>query len=165
MHFENLDYDFLLGDGTGGLSIWSLKNPESPLFVGGVTSKQLEQPAGHFGNRDVPADTPARFYEGENPTVDSRRKLAFLARDPRSFGNNGHPNGRTGLYIIDVKNPWDAADPELPLGPRGPHRDLHQRLPLPVVGRSGQQRLAASTASRRTSPACCIRSGPASRPS
>src|SRR3954451_22575281 len=107
MHFENLNYDFLLGDGTGGLSIWSLKNPEQPLFVGGVTSKQLEQPAGHFGNRDVPADTPnGRFYEGETPTVDSRRKLAFLARDPRSFGNTGHPGGRTGLYIIDVKNPW-----------------------------------------------------------
>ena len=28
MHFENLGYDFLFGDGTGGLSIWSLKNPE-----------------------------------------------------------------------------------------------------------------------------------------
>src|SRR3954471_12488052 len=107
MHFENLNYDFLLGDGQGGLSIWSLKNPESPLFVGGVTSKQLEQPADHFGNRDVPADTPnGRFYEGENPTVDSRRKLAFLARDPRSFGNNAHPGGRTGLYIVDVSNPW-----------------------------------------------------------
>src|SRR4051794_2594020 len=107
MHFENLNYDFLFGDGQGGLSIWSLKNPETPLFVGGVTSKQLEQPAGHFGNRDVPADTPnGRFYEGENPTVDSRRKLAFLARDPRSFGNNGHPGGRTGLYIVDVKDPW-----------------------------------------------------------
>src|SRR3954470_12294266 len=107
MRFENLGYDFLLGDGTGGLSIWSLKNPEQPLFVGGVTSKQLEQPAGHFGNRDVAADTAnGRFYEGENPTVDSRRKLAFLARDPRSFGNNSHPGGRTGLYIIDVKNPW-----------------------------------------------------------
>ena len=58
MHFENLGYDFLLGDGTGGLSIWSLKNPEQPQFVSGVTSKQLEQPAGHVGNRDVPADTP-----------------------------------------------------------------------------------------------------------
>ncbi len=50
---------------------------------------------------------PGGFYEGENPTVDSRRKLAFLARDPRSFGNNNHPGGRTGLYIIDVKNPWN----------------------------------------------------------
>ena len=38
--------------------------------------------------------------------MDSRRKLVFLARDPRSFGNNSHPNGRTGLYIVDVKDPW-----------------------------------------------------------
>jgi hypothetical protein len=103
MHFEKLGYDFLLGDGTGGLSIWSLKNPEQPVFVSGVTSKQLEQPADAHGVADTPN---GRFYEGENPTVDSRRKLAFLARDPRSFGNNSHPGGRTGLYIIDVKDPW-----------------------------------------------------------
>ncbi|HEY6888680.1 MAG TPA: hypothetical protein VI300_12900 [Solirubrobacter sp.] len=102
MHFENLGYDFLLGDGTGGLSIWSLKSPDKPLFVGGVSATALVQPADSHG----PADTQARFYEGENPTVDSRRKLAFLARDPRSFGSSGHPNGRTGLYIVDVKDPW-----------------------------------------------------------
>ncbi len=103
MHFENLGYDFLLGDGTGGLSIFSLKNPEAPTFVGAVPASTLMQPADAHGT----ADTAARFYEGENPTVDSRRKLAFLARDPRSFGNSGHPGGRTGLYIIDVKDPWN----------------------------------------------------------
>ena len=64
---------------------------------------ELRQPADAHGA----ADTTGRFYEGENPTVDSRRKLAFLARDPRSFGNNNHPGGRTGLYIIDVKDPWN----------------------------------------------------------
>jgi hypothetical protein len=106
MHFENLNYDFLFGDGTGGLSVWSLKDPEHPQYVSAVTAEQLMQPAGHFGNRDVAADTQARFYEGENPTVDSRRKIAYLARDPRSFGNRGHPGGRTGLYAIDVSNPW-----------------------------------------------------------
>ena len=69
----------------------------------GITANQLRQPADAHGAED-PANT--RFYEGENPTVDSRRKLAYLARDPRSFGNNNHPGGRTGLYIIDVSNPW-----------------------------------------------------------
>ena len=113
IHYEKLGYDFMVGDGQGGLSIWSLKNPEQPLFVGAVTSKQLELPADEHG----PADAPnGRFYEGENPTVDARRKLAFLARDPRSFGvagatppasDNRHPHGRTGIYIVDVKNPWD----------------------------------------------------------
>ncbi|HWK25928.1 MAG TPA: hypothetical protein VNS09_05155 [Solirubrobacter sp.] len=104
MHFENLGYDFLLGDGTGGLSIWSLKNPEQPQFVGGVGADKLMQPTDAHGA----ADTAARFYEGENPTVDSRRKLAFLARDPRSFGTTGGvTGGRTGLYIVDVKDPWN----------------------------------------------------------
>ncbi len=105
MHYEKLGYDFIFGDGTGGLSIWSLKNPEQPSFIGAVPAATLMRGADSHG----PADTQARFYEGENPTVDSRRKLAFLARDPRSFGNNGHPNGRTGLYIIDVKDPWAPA--------------------------------------------------------
>jgi len=82
IHYENLGYDFMLGDGTGGLSIFSLKNPEAPTFVGAVPASTLMQPADAHGT----ADTAPRFYEGENPTVDSRRKLAFLARDPRSFG-------------------------------------------------------------------------------
>jgi hypothetical protein len=96
IHYERLGYDFLFGDGTGGLSIFSLKDPAKPQFVSAVTAEQLRQPG----------DTTARFYEGENMTVDSRRKLVYLARDPRSFGNTRHPTGRTGLYIIDVKDPW-----------------------------------------------------------
>ena len=68
-----------------------------------VTANHLRQGPDAHGAAD-PANT--RFYEGESPTVDSRRKLAFLARDPRSFGNNNHPGGRTGLYIIDVSDPW-----------------------------------------------------------
>jgi hypothetical protein len=97
IHYENLGYDFLFGDGTGGLSIFSLKDPAHPQFVSAVTAEQLRQPG----------DTAARFYEGENMTVDSRRKLVYLARDPRSFGNSRHPGGRTGLYIIDVKDPFN----------------------------------------------------------
>ena len=90
--------DFMFGDGTGGLSIWSLKDPEQPLYV---APRRPAAPAA-----PSPATRRTRFYEGENPTVDSRRKLAFLARDPRSFGGT-HPSGRTGLYIIDVKNPCE----------------------------------------------------------
>ena len=102
IHFENLGYDFMVGDGTGGLSIFSLKDPEHPLFVGALRVTDLLEPADVHG----PADTATRYWEGENMTVDSRRKLVYLARDPRSFGNNNHPNGRTGLYIVDVKDPW-----------------------------------------------------------
>ena len=173
IHYENLGYDFMFGDGTGGLSIWSLKDPAKPQYVSRRHRRRSSrQPADAHGAGRHPT---ARFYEGENPTVDSRRKLAFLARDPRSFGNNGHPGGRTGLYIIDVKDPWNPADPHLPLGARRPHRDLHQRLPLPVERRPGQQRLARRqraagharlprpAASPRVAGSSATRSGPASR--
>jgi LVIVD repeat-containing protein len=103
IHYEDLGYDFMFGDGTGGLSIWSLQDPAHPLYISSVTVTELLQPADEHG----PADTATRFWEGENITVDPRRKLVFLARDPRSFGNSSHPNGRTGLYIIDVKDPWN----------------------------------------------------------
>ena len=101
MHYENLGYDFMFGDGTGGLSIWSLKDPEHPAMVGALRTTDLLQPADSHG----PADTATRYWEGENMTLDPKRKLVYLARDPRSFGNNSHPNGRTGLYVIDVKDP------------------------------------------------------------
>jgi hypothetical protein len=101
MHYENLGYDFMFGDGTGGLSIWSLKDPEHPAMVGALRTVDLLQPADSHG----PADTATRYWEGENMTLDPKRKLVYLARDPRSFGNSQHPNGRTGLYTIDVKDP------------------------------------------------------------
>ena len=103
MHYENLGYDFLVGDGTGGLSIFSLKDPEHPLFVGALRVADLLEPG--LDARGLP-DTPTRYWEGENMTVDAKRKLVYLARDPRSFGNTQHPNGRTGLYIVDAKDPW-----------------------------------------------------------
>ncbi|WP_053227872.1 LVIVD repeat-containing protein [Solirubrobacter soli] len=87
--------DFMFGDGTGGLSIWSLKDPAHPVYVANVTPAQLRQPG----------DTQDRFYEGENMTVDAKRKLVFLSRDPRGFGG-ALTTGKTGFYIIDVKDPY-----------------------------------------------------------
>jgi hypothetical protein len=102
IHYQKLGYDMMIADGTGGLSVWSLKDPENPSFISSVPAALLERGADSHG----PADTQARFYEGENPTVDVRRKLVFMARDPRSFGNSNHPKGRTGVYIVDLKDPW-----------------------------------------------------------
>jgi hypothetical protein len=104
IHYENLGYDFLFGDGTGGLSIFSLKDPEHPQFTAALRVTDLLEPG--VDARGLP-DAPTRYWEGENMTVDSRRKLVFLARDPRSFGNTQHPWGRTGLYIVDAKTPWN----------------------------------------------------------
>jgi hypothetical protein len=88
--------DFMFGDGTGGLSIWSLKNPAHPVYVAKVTAAQLRQPG----------DTQDRFYEGENMTVDPKRKLVILSRDPRGFGGQ-LTTGKSGFYVIDVKDPYN----------------------------------------------------------
>jgi hypothetical protein len=89
------DRDFMFANGTGGLAIWSLQDPEHPALVSTVTAAELR----------VPGDTQDRFWEGENMTVDPKRKLVFLSRDPRGFGGTV-TTGQSGVYIIDVKDPW-----------------------------------------------------------
>jgi hypothetical protein len=87
--------DFMFANGTGGLAIWSLKDRKHPALVGKVTAAELRRPG----------DTQDRFWEGENLTVDAKRKLIFMTRDPRGFGGT-LTTGQSGFYIIDVKNPW-----------------------------------------------------------
>jgi hypothetical protein len=88
--------DFMFANGTGGLAIWSLKDPAHPSYVAKVTANQLR----------VEGDTQDRFYEGENMTVDTKRKLVILSRDPRGFGGT-LTTGKTGFYVIDVKDPYN----------------------------------------------------------
>ena len=45
------------------------------------------------------ASSKTQFWEGENMTVDSRRKLVFLSRD----------TGTKGQFIIDISDPWKPA--------------------------------------------------------
>src|SRR5215469_1143974 len=96
IHYEKYGYDFMFANGTGGLAIWSLKDKEHPAFIAKVTAAQLR----------VPGDTQDRFWEGENITVDPKRKLVFMSRDPRGFGGT-LTTGQSGFYIIDVQNPWE----------------------------------------------------------
>ncbi|MFF4771594.1 LVIVD repeat-containing protein [Microtetraspora fusca] len=86
VHYEKLGYDVMVANGTGGLAIWSLKDPEHPTYISEVTVNQLKQPG----------ETMTQFWEGENLTVDSRRKLVFMTRD----------SGQKGLFVIDIKDPW-----------------------------------------------------------
>src|SRR5262249_24508888 len=41
--------------------------------------------------------TMSQFWEGENMTTDSRRKLVFMSRD----------QGNKGQFIVDIKDPWN----------------------------------------------------------
>src|SRR5262249_36673842 len=98
IHYPKYGTDFMFANGTGGLSVWSLKDPAHPAFVAQITAHDLR----------VDGDTQDRFWEGENMTVDPQRKLVFMSRDPRGFGGT-LSRGRSGVYIIDVKTPYKPA--------------------------------------------------------
>ena len=93
--YEDLGTDFMFANGTGGLAVWSLEDPQHPALVSKITAAELR----------IEGDTRDRFWEGENMTVDPKRKLVFLSRDPRGFGGTV-TTGKSGVYIIDVKDPW-----------------------------------------------------------
>ena len=38
LHYENLGYDIMVANGTPGLSVWSLKDPEHPKYIAGLTA-------------------------------------------------------------------------------------------------------------------------------
>src|SRR3954454_1298153 len=104
LHYENLGYDVMVANGTAGLSVWSLKDPAKPKWIGQVTLDDLKnatKPDPNDPTKTVPiipdGATMNQFWEGENMTVDSRRKLAFMSRD----------SGQKGQIIIDLKDPWN----------------------------------------------------------
>ncbi|HET6549206.1 MAG TPA: hypothetical protein VFG79_12145 [Solirubrobacter sp.] len=96
IHYDKYGTDFMFANGTGGLAVWSLQDPAHPALVSKLTAAELR----------VEGDTRDRFWEGENMTVDQKRKLVFLSRDPRGFGGQ-LTTGQSGVYIIDVKDPWN----------------------------------------------------------
>jgi hypothetical protein len=88
IHYENLGYDFMVANGTPGMSIWSLKDPAHPKYIAGINAATIGAKTGENLNQ---------FWEGENMTVDSRRKLAFMSKD----------SGKKGIVTVDVKDPWN----------------------------------------------------------
>jgi hypothetical protein len=93
VRFENLGYDVMVANGTAGLSIWSLKDPEHPKWIAQVGVDKLNDAASAVAG----AQNMSQFWEGENMTTDSRRKLVFLSRD----------QGSKGQFIVDIKDPWN----------------------------------------------------------
>src|SRR3954468_7110985 len=104
LHYDNLGYDVMVANGTAGLSVWSLKDPAKPKRIGQVTLDDLKngtKPDPTDATKTVPiipdGASMTQFWEGENMTVDSRRKLAFMSRD----------SGSKGQIIVDLKDPWN----------------------------------------------------------
>jgi hypothetical protein len=89
VHYDKLGYDFMFAIGTAGLSIFSLKDPAHPEWVGQVTLADLNA----AGNQ-----TMTQFWENENLTIDSRRMIAWLTRDSTAA---------RGLFPVDIRDPWN----------------------------------------------------------
>ena len=74
-------------------------------------------------------------------TVDAKRKLVFLAPRPARLRRHAARPADRPLHHRR-QGPVEPEDRHLPVGPGRPHGDLHQRLPVPVVGRPGRHRHA-----------------------
>lgn len=92
--------DVMFVNGSFGLRAYSLQSPDHPELIGKVTNCQLALSIDncHTGG----------FWEGEHLQVDTKRKLVFMTRDPRSFEGN-EQTGTSGIYAIDASDPRDMS--------------------------------------------------------
>jgi hypothetical protein len=98
--------DVMLATGRFGLRSYSLKDPANPRLLDEVGNEEL------LLQGDPPVDTDdsdgeiSTYWQNEDMDVDQDRKLAFMARDPRSFkGTTGSDTSVAGVYIVNAKNP------------------------------------------------------------
>lgn len=88
--------DVMLVNGRFGLQSWDLADPTSPVLLDHLTSEELK----------LPGDTEGTFWQNEDMDVDERRKLVFMARDPRAYeGTTSDPADVAGVYIVDAADP------------------------------------------------------------
>jgi hypothetical protein len=90
--------DVMLVVGRFGLRAYDLAEPTRPRLLDSVGNAELA----------LPGDTAGTFWQNEDMNVDQRRKLVFLARDPRAFNGTTTSNDSVaGIYIIDARRPDD----------------------------------------------------------
>lgn len=90
--------EVMIANGRFGLKTYDLTDPTDPVLLDELTSEQLA----------LPGDTTGTFWQNEDMDVDQRRKLVFMARDPRAYGGTtGDPADVAGVYIVDAADPAD----------------------------------------------------------
>lgn len=86
--------------GRFGVKAYDLADPANPRFLSEVTSEDLMLPGD--------AERGGTFWQNEDMDVDHRRKLVFLARDPRAYAGSAVRDGdAAGVYTVDASNPED----------------------------------------------------------
>lgn len=90
--------DVMFVVGRFGLRAYDLANPVRPRLLDSVGNAELA----------LPTDSTGTFWQNEDMNVDQRRKLVFLARDPRAFdGTTASEASVAGVYVIDARDPDD----------------------------------------------------------
>ncbi|HWT24987.1 MAG TPA: hypothetical protein VN213_15915 [Solirubrobacteraceae bacterium] len=100
--------DVMFATGRFGLAAYDVGDPRRPRLLDGLGNEDLRL----AGDLPVDADdsdgTVSTYWQNEDMDVDARRKLVFLARDPRSFGKTTRDDAAVaGVYIVDASNPRD----------------------------------------------------------
>ena len=103
--------DVMIATGRFGLITYDLKRPESPRRLDSLDNEALRlegDPPVNFGDADGGGSPDSTYWQNEDMDVDKRRKLVFMARDPRSFaGTTGNDASVAGVYIVDARDPAD----------------------------------------------------------
>ncbi len=93
------DMEVMVVSGRFGLRTYNLNDPLNPVLLDHFTDNELRLP----GDTNTTGQT---FWQNEDMEVDQRRKLAFMARDPRAYaGSTSNPASVAGVYIMNLQNP------------------------------------------------------------
>jgi hypothetical protein len=102
--------DVMFVSGRFGLKAYDITRPTQPKLLDwlgdGVNDPFLEDGNPGDGSQAPRRGTLDDMWENEDMDVDQNRKLVFLSRDPRAYGGStGNPASRSGIYVIDVRDP------------------------------------------------------------
>jgi hypothetical protein len=82
--------------GRFGVRAYDLADPANPRFLSETSSEELK----------LEGDVTGTFWQNEDMDVDRRRKLVFLARDPRAYdGTTTNDDDPAGVYVVDASDP------------------------------------------------------------
>ena len=102
--------DVMFVAGRFGLKSFDITNPTEPKLLDWL-GDGIDDPFLEDGNPGDGVQAPRRgtiddMWENEDMDVDRDRKLVFLSRDPRVYGGStSNPASRSGVYVIDVRDP------------------------------------------------------------
>ena len=111
-HGHGRTRDVMVATGRFGLIAYDLSDPAHPRKLDTLDNEALrltgDPPTDFNDGPDSNTSPDSTYWQNEDMDVDQKRKLVFMARDPRSFaGTTGNPNSVSGVYIVDLRDPRD----------------------------------------------------------